>query len=254
MAVSTAMRRLARASIVGAALIAVALLVLPATADAGNGASKYKYEVTQFDYQASADLTAARSEECVAGHTASWVGHAETGPSDLTDLGSLGKGSLKIQGKGTHGKFKAQSRVESNFAPAEHTLVTACDTDPTSPHYGQQTDFATTQCADGPVDSKVQGSGIVQGGVGDQLLISWQFGQVGLDGRWVPDVFRCVEAFEFSSGNCESPANLSSFTKKKFRLPFNCFVQDFTPRPGLYQYGAFTSARGFFELKRTKKR
>lgn len=237
-----------------AGLLALSLLVVPAAAEAGKGTAEYEYKVSQFDYNATGDLTAARSQECVAGRSASWVGHVATGPSDLGPLGKLGEGSLEILKRGTDGKLKARTEVESNFGPAEHTLVTACDTDPASPHYGQQTETSTTECTDGPAESKVEGSGSIQGGVGNQVKIDWRFRQVGVAGHWVPDIFRCVEPFEFVFGACQSQAKLNSFTDKKFKLPFRCFAQDFTPPPGdYYQYGASSTASGSLELKRTKQ-
>lgn len=246
--------RLARGMAV-AGLLALSLLVLPAAAEAGKDTAKYDYEVTNFDYEATGDLTASRyapfGVRCEVGRTAAWTGHVQTGPS----LGTSGDGSLKVGERGTFGTLLAQTDVQSNFGPAEHTIATqCCPPESLECAFGQTLDSTTTDCTDGPVDSKVAGAAIIKGGVGDRVKVKWVFVLRGVDGDWVPDTFTCVEQFTFPFDRCTSQAKLSSLTKKKFTLPFRCLAQTFTPPPGDYDlYSSRSDVSGSFELKRTKQ-
>ena len=243
--------------VAAAGLLALSLLVVPAAAEAGKGdGARYEYKISQFDYNATGSMTAARGQECEANRTASWVGLVETTPSDLAPLGKLGVGHLRIHGSGAKGEFAARTEVVSNLGSAEHTLVTECCPPGGTPSCdeGQQTATSTTPCKEGPTTSEVGGGALIRGGVGNKVNLNWDFQQFGVAGAWMPDSFRCVEPLEFAYGTCTSRAKLSAFTEKKVKLPFRCSAQNFTPPPGdYYQYGAISSASGFVVLARTKQ-
>lgn len=252
----TPKRGLTRTGIAAAAIMALALLMAPTAAEAAkDGTAIYQYKVTEFDYSAAASLAAGRGEEtCEAGRTASWVGQLQSGVAELAQLDKYGDGHLFIGSHGTTGKFTMRTEIESSFGPSEHTLVTACCPPEGSPSCveGQQIDYATTPCADGPKTSTISGGATIESGVGNRIKISWAFRQLGAEGRWVPDIFRCVEEFDFPFGACSSRAKLDAFTKKRLTLPFKCAASVFTPPPGDYsQYGAMTSATGSIGLTRT---
>jgi hypothetical protein len=236
-------------------LLALSLLLVPAAAEARRGATvsdtaTYGYKVVGFDYNATAELTASRAPECVAGRTASWFGHVDTGQSDLAPLViKSGGGGLRIGKRGTDGSIEARTEVESTLGPAEHTVVTSCETEAAG-----YAEYRTTTCSDA-VTSQVDVTATIEGGVGTRVSVRWDFQQVGVYGDWVPNAFSCVEPLTFTPGPCRFKAPLSTFTQKKFTLAFRCFGQNYTLPPGdYYQYGENSDVTGSFVVKRTIQR
>jgi hypothetical protein len=262
MAVRASKRRLGLASVVGAVLLAIALLIPPAAAEARKGSTvsdtaRYRYKVTAFDYSAYGDVVAARDPGgpgiCEPAEDQGWIGHAATNPALLSGL-VPGKGSLKIHERGTSGKIEAGLAVDSSFGPAEHEEVTECDHDPGSPHYQQQTNSTTTECSD-QAEGQVEALVTIAGGVGDRVKLDWRF---SLDnGSWVPNTFECNGPFHYPDKSCVSRASLNQFTGKNVKLSFLCRADSTAPPPGVaIDYSMYVSqaqASGFLKLKRTKQ-
>jgi hypothetical protein len=236
-----------------AMLIAMTALVSAAAAEAAkDGTARYKYKVTQFDYSATGDVVGGYSEgACAAGTDASWIGHAQTAPADLSPLGKFGEASLRIGNHGTSGLIKADLPVENDFTNAEHTLTTECNGD--GLHPGQQTDYTTTSCTDHS-EQEAQVYATIDGGVGDRVKVDWSVGQPG---GWLPDAFSCVQPFEFvhDTKPCKTKSPLSRFTAKKVSLKFLCMAQTLSPPVGQLANTYFASSvvTGSVKLKRTKQ-
>jgi len=234
----------------------LALIGVPAAATADkHGRASYEYKVTGLDYQATGALVGGITQapgDCSVGD-ASWVGQVMTGNADLSKLGSLGDGALEIGRRGTEGGINAEQAMSSTLSGSEHTEVTECNGD--GLHPGQMTDYRTTDCGE-TIPSDIAVSAQISGGVGDRVVIDWNFFHQGPGGFLLPDAFDCVEHFFFDADPCKTRARLAQFTKKKFSLPFKC--QGLQAQPlGATNYTLFSSdayANGVVSVKRAKQR
>lgn len=228
-----------------------ALLCAPAAeADRGDGTAEYEYAVTSYSYLGIGDLLATKSQTtCVPGLTAGWHGGVESNDVELAPLGALGEGSLTIGNRGSTGMVEAELPLANAFS-ATHELATACS-------QGSISDLTQTNCTDDePTDVAVHG--VITGAVGDRVRVIWDFRQQGAPGRMVPN-YSCVEEFRFPIDDCRTKrTKLNLFTRKRFKLRFQCFAQKFGGA-GIdvfsgESYIATATARGFLHLKRTKRR
>jgi hypothetical protein len=100
----------------------------------------------------------------------------------------------------------------------------------------------------------------IEGGIGTQVSLFWNFFIPGGGGILVSNVFSCVEPLRFpgrSPGKdyCETRAALSKLTAVTVKLPFKCFYETVTPPIGspYTSYASTASAKSFIRLKRTKQ-
>lgn len=237
---SRAPRRRLRIAIITAAWLLAAILALP-----GSGmAASYDYRVIDVEYDVTASVAAGRSNDvCVAGLTSAWIGVVVASPG-LAALGDYGDGSLQIRRTGTFGNVNATLNVDNDFA-GTHGLWTECGDDASSTE-SNCTDYAS---------SNVNASAVITGGTGTKVKLIWDFQQAETEGYWVPDTFECVEPMAFEHGACRSRKGLSTFTERKFSLPFRCFVQKSTPPAdsGYYRYLGSSTAVGKLTLKRVRQ-
>lgn len=248
-----------RSSLAVALTASLALLFAsPALGDDPDGTARYDYKVTGVDFDASADLAAVRDPgDCVANYTAGWAGHLTSiaEDSELSPL-TFGKGSLKIGNHGTTGKVTAELALVNDFSDAFHLLETVCDNlSTTEVDEGEE---KLTPCSESGVESDVTISLKINGGVGNQVKLTWKFVQGdGGAGFLVLNYFRCGgELFEWGqSPTCTSNAVLNTFTSKSVTLPFNCLYQTTTPPASSYytSYAEYAYGNGALRLKRTKQ-
>ncbi len=233
----------------------------PAAASQSKGGTvsdraEYEYKVTHFDYDAGVAMTAAEepAPACVPGVTSAWSGDVGTSTALVSPL-VLGDGSLEIGRRGSHGSAQANSDFDFEFGQdfdgqrAGHEVVTACQ--------GGQPDGATqTFCTD-TLTAGVDAFAGFEGGVGNLVRVRWNFTQADVAGSWVPNTFICEETFIYHArGQCRpKKLPLSTFTAKRFKLPFSCILSSLGPPPGtgydVYVAGGLVS--GFLKLKRTRQ-
>jgi hypothetical protein len=243
-------RRQGLRTALGAALLT--LFALPAApALAGNGVSDstaYRYKVVDFSYEATGQLTAGRfSGLCTVGN-ALWQGTVFTRDAeDLTDLGTLGKGSLLIHKHGSTGKIDAGRASTSTLSDSFHRITTACMDD-------TETDATTTPCAQ-TLNSEQRAKVKISAGVGDHLALSWDLFDKDAAGEYVSDAFSCVEPLRYPDSPCTTKASTRTFTRKKFTLTFVCDADTRTPPAGSVttQFNANAVASGSLTLVRTKQ-
>ena len=216
----------------------------------------YEYQVTEFEYDANVALTAAESPApaCVPGVTSAWSGPVSSSPPALPGL-NLGDGSLHIGRNGSGGTARGTEEFQFDFGKdfdgqrAGHEVVTACD-------MGQPAGHTQTFCTD-VATSDVVGHVGFDGGVGDKVKMRWSFEQANVAGSWVPNTFSCEETFIYrAEGNCQpKKLSLSTFTRKRFKLPFACVLSSTGPPAGsgyeVYLVGGIVS--GFLKLRRTSR-
>jgi hypothetical protein len=235
-----------------AALLVLLLMVPAAVADSG-GTASYQYKVTGFSYDATGQLGAGKLTGGCVGN-AFWEGTVTTTESDLSEL-SFGGASLEIGKHGSSGSINAHVLTTSTLGPAYHRITTACDEEGIN-----ETAFRKTDCNTGTASNPMRARVDIEGGVGNQVSLFWNFFIPGGGGFLVSNVFSCVEPLKFpgrSPGKdyCQTRAGLSKFTATTVNLPFNCFYDTVTPPIGS-RYSSYTStasAKGLIRLKRTKQ-
>ncbi len=218
-------------------VLVVALLLGPGTTAAS--AAGYTYDVKRLDYFAESNLHGERAQGgCVPGETSFWGGLGETVQGGDLEYLATGGGYLDIHRTGSSGSVTAAVDYDFTFFGA-HNVWTQCPT-PTQDGIDKDTDCS------GTATSGVDAFGMIHGGVGDKVKISWTFGMADVAGHWVPDVWVCEgEGFLFAHGPCKSKEPLRTFTKKKVKLRFDCVAT----KPD-----SLSHINGYVTLKRASQR
>ena len=112
-----------------------------------------------------------------------------------------------------------------------------------------------TECGGETLESKVHAAVSIAGGVGNQVVLSWDFFQYGgASGGLVPDSLSCVVPLKFPDKTCRTKATLAAFNHEFVTLPFRCFFFTSKPPPGTNyrRYESNVLAHGTLKLKRKK--
>lgn len=234
----------------GAAFAILVPAVTEAAPDdaARDGTARFDYEVTAFSFTGRGSVLGGRETQgaCVAGVTSTISGSAAVSPADVP-APKLGEGDLTIGRKDTIGIVRAGDFFDFDLK-GTYEESTACED-------GLTAMSSRTPC-NSVVTSKVIADGLIKGGVGDTVRITWTISQDQVAGGWFPN-FVCVASASFEERECRSPKiSLSNLTKRKIKLPFTCEVRLTTAPPagkGYDRYEAFSQISGFVRLKTDRR-
>ena len=229
-------------------MIALLASAAPAEAGKGDGTAKYKYQVTSGShYTGSGQLNATRgTRTCSPGFSASWMGGVTSEQAELSSL-IPGKGSLKIGHNGTSGHVDATLDDVFSFN-AQHTLIVQCILG--VPFSAQPTRvLETTRSTNGrAAERSREGSAIGSRSSGRSPRPPSSLGGQSRARR-----FQCVDQFQFPRLEMqESKAKLNRFTRKHFKLDFECQGEELTAQPPLDTYTATADGSGSLFLRRKK--
>lgn len=239
---------IALAVIVTTLVAGVALVVATSSSDAkAGGGAGFSYKVAKFSYNARGTVGASReSVNCVAGVSEDIGGNGTASPAELSTLGSLGDAELEIDNHGSRGEINAENLFDYTYS-GTHRETTSCD-------QGTVASSTHTNCTD-KITSTTHAYGLIKGGVGNQVRITWTFSQ-DVAGAWLPN-FTCVKTINFlSKEKCKSPpTDLELLTRRTVKLRFVCDIPLTTSPPagsGYDNYEGFSQVSGFVKLARTK--
>lgn len=175
-----ARRTLALATlVVGLAVALVFAPAAPPTEATPSGTASFRYKVVKFAYSARGSVSATReSVNCQVGVSDDIGGSATTSPAGVASLNDLGEAELDIEHDGTRGLINAEDYFEYGFN-ASYRETTSCEG-------GLVASSAFTTCTS-PITSLTHAFGLIKGGVGNQVRITWTFSQE-VAGAWIPNL------------------------------------------------------------------
>jgi len=210
---------------------------------------RFDYKVIDFNYTAKGYVLGGRETTgpCVAGVTSNLTGFSDSSPGSLTAAPKLGNGDLTIHKQGTNGVIEAAEFFDFR-QHGERELSTACEAGSTSM-------VSRTSCDD-TVTSKVEAYGLIKGGVGNLIRITWTISQEDVGG-WFPN-FVCGDTASFQMAKCRTIGlDLEQVTRPKVKLKFTCGTPFTTAPPagtGYDRYEALSNISGVVKLKTTVDR
>lgn len=212
--------------------------------------ARFQYEVKAVVYTGLGTTSGSifNGDECAVGN-AVWGGEVET----ATEAGKVeklshGKGALKIRRNGVvGGAVAARTAVQSSLSNSIYSVTTQCEPE-------QLDDFR--QCSDSllsPLEIFIR----VSGERGEPLKIDID-PTVDDAITMVPSLqFECGEPFSFPEADCTPETiQLSTLTKQRVSIPFNCTASTFATPPGFNYTGYFSGgeAHGVIVLRQPKEK